>query len=144
MPGFDYAAWVGRAQAFIHDLERSAEAKVHSSVIAPPASDEDVATVEVALGAALPSSLREFFTRGAAGLDYRYTFEPSDEALNRLREIFPHQRHVYGGVRDFLRAWEGLCYLGPEHWLLLEFVGPDGYLDANSDHVARLRGLFGR
>lgn len=222
MPGLDYAAWVARAQAFIHNLGRSAAAKVHSSAITPPASDEDVAAVERALGATLPSSLREFFTRGSAGLDYRYTFEPSDEALNRLGEILPHQRHVYGGARigplsdlsvlsdgvdewaretwiaeedtqraiwesarpfllldngdylaldvgsdktdppvvylnhddesvaiaanlvDFLRAWEGLCYLGPEHWLLLEFVGADGYLDANSDQAARLRGVFGR
>ena len=53
MPGSDYAAWVARAQAFIHDLGRSAEAKVHSSASTPPASDEDVAAVERALGATL-------------------------------------------------------------------------------------------
>lgn len=45
---------------------------------------------------------------------------------------------------EFLRAWEGLCYLGPEHWLLLEFLGADGYLDANNDRAARLRALFER
>lgn len=222
MPRFDYSAWITRAQAFIHNLAGAAEAKVHSSVAAPPASDEDVVAVERALGATLPSSLREFFTRGSAGLDYSYTFEPSNELLDRLREILPDQRRIYGGARvgplsdlpdlsrstsqwasetwiaeedaqraiwesarpfllldngdylaldigsdqaeppvvylkhddesvaiapgldEFLRAWEGLCYLGPEHWLLLEFVSRGGYLDANSDHAARLRGLFGR
>jgi hypothetical protein len=33
---------------------------------------------------------------------------------------------IAANLVDFLRAWEGLYYLGPEHWLLLEFVGPDG------------------
>ena len=29
----------------------------------------------------------------------------------------------------FLSAWERLCYIGPEHWLLSEFAGAGGYLD---------------
>ena len=222
MPRYDYSAWIARAQAFIHHLEGAADTEVHSSVAAPPASTEDVADVERALGAALPASLRDFFTRGSADLDHSYTFEPSNALLSRLREILPDQRRIYGGARigplpdlpdlsvstsqwaketwiaeedaqraiwesarpflllengdyvaldvgsgeadppvvylnhddesvaiapsldEFLRAWEGLCYLGPEHWLLLEFVGRDGYLDADSDKAARLRGLFGR
>ncbi len=44
----------------------------------------------------------------------------------------------------FLVAWEGLCYLGPEHWLLLEFTDDSGYLDAESARAARLRELFAR
>jgi SMI1/KNR4 family protein SUKH-1 len=42
----------------------------------------------------------------------------------------------------FLGAWEGLGYIGPEHWLLREFVGPDGYLDAESERASQLRALF--
>lgn len=43
----------------------------------------------------------------------------------------------------FLSAWERLCYLGPEHWLLLEFTDADGQLDPDSERAARLRQLFG-
>ena len=42
----------------------------------------------------------------------------------------------------FLGAWEGLGYIGPEHWLLREFVGPDGYLDPESERASQLRALF--
>jgi cell wall assembly regulator SMI1 len=42
----------------------------------------------------------------------------------------------------FLTAWERLCYLGPEHWLLLEFTDASGQLDPDSDRAARLRQLF--
>ena len=43
---------------------------------------------------------------------------------------------------DFLRAWERLCYVGPEHWILLEFATADGQLDAESDRAASLRRLL--
>ena len=43
---------------------------------------------------------------------------------------------------EFLTAWERLCYLGPEHWLLRPFMGDSGYLDAESERAARLRELF--
>jgi hypothetical protein len=42
----------------------------------------------------------------------------------------------------FLTRWERLCYIGPEHWLLAPFRGPDGALDALSERAARLRELF--
>jgi hypothetical protein len=42
----------------------------------------------------------------------------------------------------FLGAWERLGYIGPEHWLLREFIGADGYLDPESDRASRLRALF--
>ena len=42
----------------------------------------------------------------------------------------------------FLSAWERLCYIGPEHWLLSEFAGAGGYLDPDSDRASQLRGLF--
>lgn len=51
---------------------------------------------------------------------------------------------IAAGFEDFLRAWERLCYLGPEHWLLRPFTGEAGYLDGDSQRAARLRGLLGR
>jgi hypothetical protein len=42
----------------------------------------------------------------------------------------------------FLNAWERLAYVGPEHWLLLEFTDTRGHLDPGSDRAADLRRLF--
>ena len=220
MTDFDYAAWVARAQAFTDRLVHLEDAEVHSSVVAPPVADAELAAIERALEAALPSSLRAFFTRGAAGLDCRYAFEPDGPSLDRLRTVLPHEIRIYGGARlgpasdlpdlsrsvgewaedtwvaespdqrviwesalpfaaldngdylaldlrtdkadppvvylnhddessviapsfvAFLHAWERLCYLGPEHWMLLEFTGPDGHLDPDSDRAVRLRTLL--
>jgi hypothetical protein len=190
-------------------------------MIVPKASEQHVAALERELGARLPASFRTFLTSGGAGLDCRYVLEPTGDALDRLHELLPDERRIYGGARiapladlpglsigvaewardtwvadedaqrlmwqssrpflqldngdylaldlrnstdppvvylnhddesvtiarsfdEFLRDWEGLCYLGPEHWLLLEFLGADGYLDAKSDRAARLRALFER
>jgi SMI1 / KNR4 family (SUKH-1) len=44
-------------------------------------------------------------------------------------------------LRQFLTAWERLCYLGPEHWLLGPFIGDSG-LDAESDRAKGLRALL--
>lgn len=220
MTDFDHAAWAARARAFTDDLQRLAGAQVHACAVAPPAEEAQLGAIERALGLTLPSSLRAFFTRGAAGLDCRYAFEPDGPPLDRLRELFPYEIRIYGGARigpaselpnwsrsasewagetwvaespdqrrvwesavpftalengdylaldlrseavdppvvylnhddesaviaggfvPFLRAWEGLCYLGPEHWLLLEFVAAGGHLDADSDRAARLRQLL--
>ena len=45
-------------------------------------------------------------------------------------------------LATFLNAWERLAYLGPEHWLLLEFVDSHGFLDPESDRAVRLRRLL--
>ena len=42
----------------------------------------------------------------------------------------------------FLTAWEHVCYLGPEEWLLRPFTDPTGRLDAESERAARLRQLL--
>jgi hypothetical protein len=47
-------------------------------------------------------------------------------------------------IATFLRAWERLAYVGPEHWLLLEFTGNHGYLDPDTRRAAALRRLFDR
>ena len=49
---------------------------------------------------------------------------------------------ITGTFEGFLGAWERLCYLGPEHWLLLEFAVPGGHLDPDSERAARLRLLL--
>jgi len=46
------------------------------------------------------------------------------------------------GFTEFLTRWEQLCYIGPEHWLLEPFLGPDGTLDAQTERAERLRALF--
>jgi len=220
MAEFDYATWVARAQAFTGALGRLAGAEVRSTAVAPPVREAELAPVERTLGARLPASLRAFFTRGAAGLDCGYAFEPGGEALDRLQGLLPDEERIYGGARigpvselpdfsagvhgwaedtwiaeepaqriiwesalpfarldngdylaldlrtgeadppvvylshdddsssiapnlvAFLDAWERLCYLGPEHWLLLEFTDAEGNLDPDSDRAARLRDLF--
>lgn len=220
MAAFDYAAWVARARAFTERLAHLDGAEVRSAAVAPPAAEADLATVERALGPSIPPTLRAFFTHGTAGLDCRYTLEPDGPALERLRELLPHESRVYGGARlgpasdlpelsraagewaedtwvadfptqkviwasalpfaaldngdylaldlrtrgsdppviylnhdddssviapsfpTFLSAWERLCYLGPEHWLLLEFADASGHLDPDGERAARLRQLF--
>jgi len=220
MAEFDYGAWVGRAQAFTERLAHLDDAEVYSSAVAPPVGEPELGAVERALGPTLPSSLRSFFTRGAASVDCRYAFEPDDAALDRLRELLPHEIRIFGGARlgpaselpemsrsvgewaedtwvaespdqkaiwksalpfaaldngdylaldlrgdgtdppvvylnhdeessviagnfvTFLTAWERLCYLGPEHWVLLEFTGVGGHLDPDSDRAAHLRQLL--
>ncbi|HEX8696902.1 MAG TPA: SMI1/KNR4 family protein [Longimicrobium sp.] len=42
----------------------------------------------------------------------------------------------------FLDAWEKLCYLGPEVWLLDPFLRADGQLDPGTPSAARLRRLL--
>jgi hypothetical protein len=46
------------------------------------------------------------------------------------------------GLTAFLNAWERLAYLGPEHWLLLEFVDGRGHLDPETERAAHLRRLL--
>ena len=47
-------------------------------------------------------------------------------------------------LATFLLAWERLAYVGPEHWLLLEFTGSHGHLDPETRRAADLRRLFDR
>jgi hypothetical protein len=103
MAEFDYAAWIARALAFAERLKPSSEARVDSSVVAAPAAEGEVVAVETALGARLPSSLRAFFTRGAAGLDCKYVVEPTAEALDRLLEL-RRIRRASTVVRELVRC----------------------------------------
>lgn len=43
----------------------------------------------------------------------------------------------------FLKTWERLCYLGPEIWMLENFIDPKtGFLSADTEKAAALRDLF--
>jgi hypothetical protein len=64
--------------------------------------------------------------------------DPPVEYLNHDDESFM----LAPGLAAFLTAWERLCYIGPEHWLLSEFIGDDGYLDSESDRAGQLRALL--
>jgi SMI1/KNR4 family protein SUKH-1 len=71
-------------------------------------------------------------------LDFRVATEPPVVYLNHDDESVT----IAPSFDEFLRSWERLCYVGPEHWLLLEFVGADGFLDGDSPGAARLCELF--
>jgi len=49
---------------------------------------------------------------------------------------------IAASFTEFLSAWEQLCYLGPEIWLLDEFRGPDGLIAPESTRATRLRQLL--
>lgn len=43
----------------------------------------------------------------------------------------------------FLKTWERLCYLGPEIWMLEDFVDAEtGFLNADTEEAQALRNLF--
>lgn len=65
--------------------------------------------------------------------------DPPVVYLDHEGEAFP----LAPSFTAFLAAWERLCYIGPEHWLLDEFRGDDGFLDPDSPSAAALRALFG-
>ena len=44
---------------------------------------------------------------------------------------------------EFLAVWERLCYLGPEIWLLAEFLTESKHLNADGQKAERLRRLLG-
>ena len=44
---------------------------------------------------------------------------------------------------DFLTHWERLCYIGPESWMLENFLGENGYINSNSEKAEDLRRLLG-
>lgn len=44
----------------------------------------------------------------------------------------------------FLQSWAGLCYIGPEIWLLENFLDEEnGWLDSNTERAKKLRELSG-
>ena len=99
MTGLDYSAWIARARAFTGGIARLPGVETQSSSVLPPASAQDVDAVERTLGSRLPAALRAFLTRGAAGLDCRYIMEPVGQVRDRLQELLPDEKRIYGGAR---------------------------------------------
>jgi hypothetical protein len=55
-----------------------------------------------------------------------------------------HSGSIASTFEAFLLAWERLCYIGPEIWLLDEFRDPrTGLLDSETSKAEQLRRLFG-
>ena len=44
---------------------------------------------------------------------------------------------------DLLTHWERLCYIGPEFWMLENFLGENGYINSDSVKAEHLRKLLG-
>lgn len=222
MEEFDHNAWIARTRAFALSLQGRDDTEARFIALAPPATEGDIADVERVLGATIPLSLRDFFTRGSAHVDWVYTLNPKGGAQDRLHIVLPDVNRIFGGARvgpafelhdfvrsvrqwatdtwvadepaqrgiwesalpfarldngdylavdgrrhetdapilylnhddesfviaphfvAFLEAWEQLCYIGPEHWLLGSFTAPGGYLDPTSERAEQLRRLFVR
>jgi len=50
---------------------------------------------------------------------------------------------IASSFEQFLFEWEGLCYIGPEHWLLFQFLNPTtGFLDSSLPKSVKLREAF--
>jgi len=93
---FDYAGWVERARRFVEELARVPGANIKSTTVEPPAAHTQVAAVEQQLGLTLPTSLREWFMSGSAGLDCHYVVEPGAGVLD---VILPDETGIFGGAR---------------------------------------------
>ncbi|HEY9171483.1 MAG TPA: SMI1/KNR4 family protein [Verrucomicrobiae bacterium] len=53
-------------------------------------------------------------------------------------------RVIAPSFTGFLQSWAGLCYIGPEIWLLENFLDErTGWLDSTSERAKKLRELFG-
>ena len=84
---FDFAGWVGRARAFTLGLGHLPATEVRSTSVAAPLDEADLRSLEGALGASLPASLRAFFNRGTSAMDCAYIFKPEGQALAQLLDF---------------------------------------------------------
>lgn len=99
MEEFDHNAWIARTRAFALSLQGRDDAEVRLVAFASPATEGDIADVERVLGATIPSSLRDFFVRGSAHVDWVYTLNPEAGAQERLDVLLPDVNRIFGGAR---------------------------------------------
>src|SRR5262245_61731573 len=99
MEQFDHNAWIDRARAFALGLQERDDAEIRLIALAPPATERDIAGVERTIGATIPPSLRAFFTRGSAHVDWGYTLHPKNGAQDRLHRLLPDTNRIFGGAR---------------------------------------------
>jgi hypothetical protein len=50
---------------------------------------------------------------------------------------------IAGSFTAFLKCWERLCYIGPESWMLENFLDENGYINSDSIKADDLRRLLG-
>jgi hypothetical protein len=75
-------------------------------------------------------------------LDIATAIDPDDPPVLYLSHDEDNV-HLADSFTDFLTAWEHLCYIGPEIWLLDRFFGNDDLLVRKSPEVDQLRWLLG-
>jgi hypothetical protein len=51
--------------------------------------------------------------------------------------------HLAESFTDFLAAWERMCYIGPQLWIIDRFFGDGDVLVGKSPEVDQLRSLLG-
>lgn len=95
----DYRAWTDHVREFSAAI-RQLPGEVRCTLqIDPPLDNTDLAGLKSKWPDGLPPTLRELWTAGSGRVFCRYVWTPPPAELPCLREIFPSQRSIYGGVR---------------------------------------------
>lgn len=91
--------WLARAEQFVRPASRLPDEWGFSVTIEPPLSEHDADELAKTLPLGLPAPLREFYTQVTSGCECTYHWTPTEANLRLLKDVFPHQYSVYGGVR---------------------------------------------
>jgi cell wall assembly regulator SMI1 len=69
--------------------------------------------------------------------------QPTDDSPVLYLSHDDESQTIASSFTGFLQAWERVCYLGPESWLLEPFIDPEtGLLDGEGGNAQKLRRLF--
>ncbi len=110
--------WLERAERFVAGLASlPGKTAVHVHV-EPPLTQHDADALARRLPQGLPKPIYDFVTRGSAGCDCHYVWEPPEGLYPELKEIFTYEDVIYGGpvlcdVRQFagcVRPYQRQCF----------------------------------
>lgn len=69
--------------------------------------------------------------------------QPADDPPVLYLSHDDESQTIASSFTSFLQAWEQVCYLGPESWVLEPFIDPEsGLLDGECANAQKLRRLF--
>jgi hypothetical protein len=69
--------------------------------------------------------------------------QPADDPPVYYLSHDDESQTIASSFTSFLQAWERVCYIGPESWLLEPFINPEtGFLDGDCENAQKLRRLF--
>lgn len=69
--------------------------------------------------------------------------QPADDPPVLYLSHDDESQTIASSFTSFLQAWERVCYLGPESWLLEPFIDPEtGLLDGGCENAKKLRQLL--